>query len=41
MPDDVDTSAVEADFNEGVLTVRLPKLAGAQAQEKKIEIKSR
>ena len=40
VPEGVDTSAVEADFNKGVLTVRLPKTAEAQRSEKKIDIKS-
>ena len=39
VPPGVDTSKIEADFKKGVLTVILPKTAGAQAPEKKIPIK--
>jgi len=41
VPEGVDTSAIEADFSKGLLTVRLPKTAEAQEKEKKISVKSR
>lgn len=40
LPETVDEGAVEANFQKGLLTVRLPKRAEATAQQKKIEIKS-
>ncbi|WP_143534259.1 Hsp20/alpha crystallin family protein, partial [Rhizobium sullae] len=36
----VDTAKIEASFNNGVLTVNLPKSAGAQESERKIDIKA-
>ena len=39
LPDDVDREKAEAEFNNGVLTVRLPKLEGGAAQTHQIEIK--
>jgi len=39
VPEDVDTDKIEASFNNGVLTVLLPKSAAAQKSEKKIAIK--
>ncbi len=39
VPDGVDATRIEASFNNGVLTVKLPKSAGAQRSEKKIAIK--
>ena len=39
VPDGVDADKIEASFKNGVLTVILPKSAGAQKQEKKIAIK--
>jgi HSP20 family protein len=39
VPDGVDTDKIEANFKNGVLTVRLPKSAEAQKREKKIAIK--
>ena len=39
VPDSVDTDKIEAKFVNGVLTVRLPKSATAQKNEKKIAIK--
>jgi HSP20 family protein len=41
VPDGVDTDKIEAAFDKGVLTIRLPKTAEAQKAEKKIEIKSK
>ena len=38
LPRGVDPSAVKADFEDGVLTVHLPK--GAEAKGRKIEIKA-
>ena len=40
IPDDVDAGKISADFRKGVLTVRLPKTAQAQSQQRKIAIKS-
>jgi HSP20 family protein len=40
MPKGVDPSAVEARFNNGVLTVTMPKTIEAQKPAKKIEVKS-
>jgi HSP20 family protein len=39
VPDGVDVDKIEASFNDGVLTVKLPKTAEALKQEKKIAIK--
>jgi HSP20 family protein len=39
VPDGVDTDKVSASFAKGVLTVVLPKTAGAKRAEKKIDIK--
>jgi HSP20 family protein len=39
VPESVDTDKIEAKFANGVLTVRLPKSAEAQKNEKKIAIK--
>lgn len=39
VPDNVDSSKIEAAFKNGVLTVTLPKSAEAQKKEKKIAIK--
>jgi HSP20 family protein len=41
LPEGVDTGKIEAAFDKGVLTIRLPKTAEAQKAEKKIEIKSK
>lgn len=38
IPEDVDTSAITADFNNGVLKVLLPKNSETKSQEEKIEI---
>jgi HSP20 family protein len=38
LPEGVDADKLSADFKDGVLTVTLPKTAGAQKQEKKIAI---
>lgn len=40
VPEGVDTSAIEATFNNGVLTVTLPKTMEAQKPAKKIEVKA-
>jgi HSP20 family protein len=37
----VDADKIEADFKNGVLTVRFPKKAEAIKPEKKIEVKTR
>ena len=39
VPEGVDADKIEASFKSGVLTVKLPKSAEAQKQEKKIAIK--
>ena len=39
VPESVDADKIEAKFANGVLTVRLPKSAEAQKNEKKIAIK--
>lgn len=41
VPENVDTDKIEAAFDKGVLTIRLPKTAESQKAEKKIEIKSK
>jgi HSP20 family protein len=41
VPENVDTDKIEASFNKGVLTIRLPKTAESQKAEKKIDIKSK
>lgn len=40
VPVGVDTAKIEASFNKGVLTIKLPKTAEAQKSEKTIAIKS-
>lgn len=40
LPDGVDTDRIEAAFNKGVLTLKMPKKPEALAAEKTIEIKS-
>jgi HSP20 family protein len=40
IPDDVDTDHIDASFRKGVLTVALPRKAGAEKPEKRIEVKS-
>jgi HSP20 family protein len=40
LPDGVDQDKIVANFAQGVLTITLPKIADAQKQQKKIEIKS-
>jgi HSP20 family protein len=40
VPDNVDTSKIEANFKNGVLTLNLPKTAEAQKPAKKIEVKA-
>lgn len=40
IPDVVDTDKIEASFTKGLLTIKLPKSAEAQTNEKKIAIKS-
>lgn len=40
IPETVDTDKIEAAFNKGVLSVKLPKKAEAQQPEKKITIKA-
>jgi len=40
VPDGVDADKIEAGFKNGVLTVKLPKGAEAQKQEKKISVKA-
>jgi len=39
LPDGVDADKIAADLAKGVLTVTLPKIAQAQKQQKKIEVK--
>jgi HSP20 family protein len=39
LPSEIEQDKVQAEFNKGVLTVRLPKKAEAQRKSKKIEIK--
>ena len=41
VPEGVDADKIDAAFDKGVLTVRLPKTAEAQKPEKKIEIKAK
>ena len=40
IPDDVDIDHIDASFRKGVLTVALPRKAGAQKPEKRIEVKA-
>jgi HSP20 family protein len=40
VPENVDSDKIEANFKNGVLTVKLPKSAEAQKQEKKITVKA-
>ena len=40
LPEGVDTDKIEASFNKGVLTVKLPKKPEAIKPEKKIEVKT-
>lgn len=40
LPEGVDADKIEANFNKGVLMVRLPKKPGAQKPEQKIEVKA-
>ncbi|MDN0073732.1 Hsp20/alpha crystallin family protein [Crenobacter sp. SG2303] len=39
LPDNVDVDKVDATFDKGVLTLRLPKIAQAESTVRKIEIK--
>ena len=39
LPGDVDAERIEATYDNGVLTLRLPKSAGARADERRIEIR--
>jgi len=39
VPKDVDADKIESHFKNGILTVNMPKIAQAQKNEKKIEIK--
>lgn len=40
VPEGIDSGKIEANFRNGVLTVRLPKSADAKANEKKIDVKA-
>jgi HSP20 family protein len=40
VPEDVDADKIAANFNKGVLTIKLPKKAEAQKPSKKIEVKA-
>jgi HSP20 family protein len=40
LPEGIDAAQIEASFNNGVLTVKLPKTAEAQKNERKIAIKT-
>jgi HSP20 family protein len=40
LPTEVDEDKAEAEFNKGVLTIKLPKSEEAQAKHRKIKIKS-
>jgi HSP20 family protein len=40
LPQGVDANKIEATFSKGVLTVKLPKTAEAQKNEKKIDVKA-
>ena len=39
LPSDVDAQAIDAAFNDGVLTLTLPKLRSAQGKERRIEVR--
>lgn len=39
VPETVDMDKIEASFKQGVLTVKMPKTAGAQKPVKQIEVK--
>lgn len=39
LPGDVDDSKIAADFNDGVLTLTLPKIAPKAREEKKIDVR--
>jgi HSP20 family protein len=40
IPEGVDSEKIEASFEKGVLTIKLPKTAEAQKSEKRIAVKS-
>ncbi len=40
VPEGVDIDKIEATFSKGVLTIKMPKTAEAQKNEKKIEVKA-
>lgn len=40
LPEDIDAEKAEADFRQGVLTVRFPKLASPKSSAKQIEVKA-
>jgi HSP20 family protein len=40
VPEGIDTDKIEANFNKGVLTVKLPKKPEAQKPEKEIQVKA-
>ena len=40
VPDDVDTSAIDAAFSKGVLTLTLPKMAAKKSPKQTIEVRS-
>ena len=40
LPTEVNEDKAEAEFNKGILTIKLPKSEEAQAKRKKIKIKS-
>ncbi len=39
LPEKIDTSAIQAEYNDGVLEITIPKLKEEEKQPKKIEIK--